>query len=307
MVIVAEDSLVSVVIPTFNYGHLVADAVQSALAQSWRDLEVIVVDDGSTDDTAAVLSTFQDRIQVVRQANAGLSAARNKGIGLARGAYVAILDADDVWLPEKIERQLDVFAAFPDTGVVSCATILVDAGFSPLTHLPAGEVGDPATLRQRLAFGNVVSGGSAALIRRDCLDAVGPFDETLRSAEDWDMWLRISRRYAIRFLPEALVQVRTTGANMSGVRHADRMLSSELQVVDKLAREDPGLLAEVGGICAVQGHRYFCAAWANWQAGDLPRARRQIWRALRLAPSAFLKPSHAGLLGRITAGLRPRR
>lgn len=298
---------VSVVIPTFDYGHYLADAVRSALGQTWTAREVIVVDDGSTDHTPEVLRQFSGDIIVIRKQNAGLSAARNTGIAAATGAFIAILDADDVWVPHKLERQLAVFRDHPETGVVSCAATQVDADLGHIRMLPCPANRDVAQLRRDLALRNVVSGGSAALVRRECFDTVGLFDESLRSSEDWDMWLRIVRRFPIRFVEEPLVAIRVTGDNMSGLRHADRMLANEMRVIDKQEAEDPDFARGAGGPNAARSYRLFCAAWAHWQADDRHAALRLLRRALQLHPRSFLRRPQAGLLLSVLVNRMPRR
>ena len=115
--------LVTVVIPTYNYGHFVEQAVESALSQRYPNIEVIVVDDGSQDDTKARLEKYRGRIQYIYQRNQGLSAARNTGILKARGEYIAFLDADDIWIPEKISEQIGMFKSVAQIGLVSCSIV----------------------------------------------------------------------------------------------------------------------------------------------------------------------------------------
>jgi glycosyltransferase involved in cell wall biosynthesis len=180
--------LVSVVIPTYNYGHFVCQAVESALAQTYANIEVIVVDDGSTDDTVQRLAPYRDRIRYIHQENRGLSAARNMGIRHATGEWIALLDADDLWHPQKIDTQLNAVRGFGPVGLIG----------SP----QARELNDklpPATRVERLGVRDLLLsrriGPSSALIRKDCLQTVGGFDENLRSVEDRDMWLRLAARF----------------------------------------------------------------------------------------------------------------
>jgi len=184
--------VVSVVIPTYNYGRYLGQAIDSALIQASGDLtlEVIVVDDGSTDDTAGVVERFGSAVRYERQENRGPSAARNRGIAEARGDFVAFLDADDHWLPGKLALQLRELSVRADTAGVHSAFIV---------QLPSGETGrvgrywrQPGhhpTFRDLLR-GNSIN-MSTVLIRRETLASVGPFDESLRTAEDWDLWLRL--------------------------------------------------------------------------------------------------------------------
>jgi teichuronic acid biosynthesis glycosyltransferase TuaG len=184
--------LVSVVIPTYNYARYLPQAIDSALAQAATDLslEIIVVDDGSTDETPEVARRFGSAVRYERQANRGPSAARNRGVAEARGEYVAFLDADDHWLPDKLIRQLRALAVRRDTAGCHGAF---------LVRRPSGELGRLARYWRRsghyptsrdLLRGNSIN-MSTVLIRREALISTGPFDESLRTAEDWNLWLRL--------------------------------------------------------------------------------------------------------------------
>jgi len=184
--------LVSVVIPTYNYARYVPHAIESALTQASGDhpLEVIVIDDGSTDGTPGVVRRFGAAVRYERQENRGPSAARNRGVAAARGAYVAFLDADDYWLPDKLARQLRALAVRRDAAGCHGAF---------LVQRPLGEVGRVARYWRRSGYhptcrdllrGNSIN-MSTMLIRREALVSIGPFDESLRVAEDWNLWLRL--------------------------------------------------------------------------------------------------------------------
>lgn len=181
---------VSIVIPAYNQSQYLGEAIRSALAQTRADLEVIVVDDGSTDDTAGVCESFTDpRLRYVWQANRGLSGARNTGVRESRGGFLTFLDSDDQFLPDKLERLLAAFERDPGLGLVAGQAVLIDQAGRRI-----GEVFDkplPDDLSE-LLLGNPLHVGSV-LLRREWQERVGPFDETLRSYEDWDLWLRLAR------------------------------------------------------------------------------------------------------------------
>lgn len=215
---------VSVVVPTYNYGRYVGEAIDSALAQTVPPLEVIVVDDGSTDDTPTRLAVYGDRIRVIRQANQGLSAARNTGIRAARGEWVALLDSDDAFHPRKHELQLMALAACPDLH------LLATGGFSdPAVRWPAVPAGLPV---RRLAVGQIAVrtpfSPSGVLGRRSSFEATGGFDPDLRSVEDREMWVRVAAAGPVAVLDAPLVWVRDTPGSMSknpGVmEHFDRLV-----------------------------------------------------------------------------------
>lgn len=181
---------VSIIVPAYNQSEYLGDAIRSALGQTHADLEVIVVDDGSTDETPAVCQAFTDaRLRYVWQANRGLSGARNTGIREARGEFLTFLDSDDQFLPDKLEQLLAAFEGDPGLGLVAGQAVLIDR-----LGRPIGEIFDrplPADPTE-LLLGNPLHVGSV-LLRRDWQERVGLFDESLRSYEDWDMWLRLAR------------------------------------------------------------------------------------------------------------------
>jgi len=222
--------LISVVIPTYNHAHFLGDAITSALGQSYPTLEVIVVDDGSTDQSMAVAGTFTDeRLRYLRQPNRGLSAARNTGILAARGATIALLDADDFWAPTYLERGHAALAAAPSWGAVYTGMRFVNSKGEPLPQPGVATV--PADqLYERLIDGEFFA-PSAVLVRRACFRAVGLFDERLRASEDWDMWLRVARQYPFGGIAEALLNYRVHGSNMSG--NPETMLHYQLLTIEK--------------------------------------------------------------------------
>ena len=207
---------VSVVIPAWNAAGCLSRAIDSVLAQTWLEWEIIVVDDGSTDHSLALLAGYSGRIQVISQANAGPSAARNRGLRAARGQYVAFLDADDHWLPEKLERQVALLDARPEIGFCSTATAVVDRYGQPLRDWPCC-TGAVPLLETLFMHSSAVSGStSGVLARRELLLAAAGFDERLRGFEDPDLWLRLSAHAGYACIPEALTVVVRTPNSVSG-------------------------------------------------------------------------------------------
>ncbi len=205
--------LVSVVIPSYNCASFLGDAVNSALAQTHRDVEVLVIDDGSTDGTEAVLASFGDRVRLFRQDRAGPSAARNRGVLHARGRYVAFLDADDLWLPHKLARQVEHMTRHPDVALVYAD---YTRGADPavpseprLRHYRHRATGDVFHNLLRENFIHT----SSVLVRREALAQAGLFDPSLRGSEDLDLWLRVARWGRVGCVEEPLLWVRQHKGN----------------------------------------------------------------------------------------------
>ena len=212
---------VSVIIPTYNRAGLVQEAVASVLAQTWRDFELLVVDDGSTDGTVEALAPYASRLRLLRrESRGGVSAARNTGIAAARGEWLAFLDSDDLWRPEKLARQLAYLAAHPDLQLCQTEETWVRRGLrvnQPLTHRKVGGRIFFASLERCLVS------PSAVILHRRLLEQHGGFDEDLPAAEDYDLWLRLSWRYEVGLLPEPLIIKRGGHADqLSGQWGLDR-------------------------------------------------------------------------------------
>jgi glycosyltransferase involved in cell wall biosynthesis len=235
--------LVSVIIPAYNAARFVAQAVESVLAQSYRPVEILVIDDGSTDDTARVLEPYRDAIRYIRQPNGGPSRARNNGLAHARGELIAFLDADDVWLPDKLSRQVRCLEESPAVGVVHCDTYNLDEQSGARSRRATPRDDFAGNCYARLFRGNQVT-YSTVVIRRECLDRVGPMDERYTHAEDYDLLLRLARRFPFAYVPEPLAVYRLHDTNAT--RNAWRLVSGELAVLQKTIREDPALKRLLG-------------------------------------------------------------
>jgi glycosyltransferase involved in cell wall biosynthesis len=258
--------LVSAVIPTYNYGRFVVEAVESALAQTYSPLEVIVVDDGSTDDTAERLQPYRDRIRYLYQPNRGLSGARNAGIRAARGEYLAFLDSDDTWKPEKTAAQMSLAIGQAYQAVV-CRT-----------DWPKGRTEE---LGFEDCFFSGPGFGSTALMRKSLFNEVGEFDETLRSVEDRDMMLRLTRDgRKIAVLVGDYVTFRDHPENMS--KNAATMERSFLRVLDK-AFDGPVARRYVLKARAYSNACLACS-WMYFAQGDRPKALTRLLRACCLFP-----------------------
>jgi glycosyltransferase involved in cell wall biosynthesis len=207
----AEDRpLVSVIMPCYNAERYLREALDSLLGQTYKPLEIVVVDDGSRDGSAAILDTYRDRVTVLRQENAGAGAARYTGVRYKRGSFVAFCDADDLWMPHKLERQMRVFARYPEVGVVACAMERIDAAGrrlpsegNPNLHLE----GRPVDLQSVLLTRGNMIGLSTAVVRREVVDWLAGFSP-YRVSQDYDFWIRASDVTKFFLVPEPLVLYR---------------------------------------------------------------------------------------------------
>jgi glycosyltransferase involved in cell wall biosynthesis len=276
---------VSVVIPTHNHGRFVEEAVESVLGQTHPPAETIVVDDGSTDDTAARLERFAGRVEVIRQANAGVSAARNRGAAHATGELLAFLDADDAWVSTKLERQVARLQADEGLGLVHCGVIEVDADGQKLRERLDGQEGWVADAMLRFGGeGVILGGGSGAVLRRDAYLEVGGFDARLSTSADWDLYYRVARGHRVGFVPEPLVRYRCHSSNMhANIRAMERdMLRAFAKAfADPHAPERRLLRRSYGNLHLVLAGCYF-------RAGEY---RRFAWHSFRCL---LLTPSHIG-------------
>jgi glycosyltransferase involved in cell wall biosynthesis len=205
---------VSVIIPNYNYAHYLPQTLESVLAQSYPDVEIIVVDDGSSDDSRKVLEQFEGRVRLIEQQNRGVAAARNNGARQSSGQLIAFLDADDIWLPLKLERQVELFLSQPELGLVHCGVEEIDAEGNHLSFRSDGLEGWVAKELLLLERAVILGGGSGLVVPRATFDALGGFNERLSTSADWDFFYRIAARQRVGFVPEPLLQYRIHGTNM---------------------------------------------------------------------------------------------
>lgn len=267
---------VSVIIPTHNRAHLISRAIRSVLEQTFQDLEVIVVDDGSTDGTEEAVKVFTDpRLRFIRhERNRGGSAARNTGIRAARGEYIAFLDSDDEWLPGKLAEQLRVFAEDPDCGAVYTDILCVyrdgTVEAPPLGRRPEGRI-----LRHLLAS-NIVGTTSSVMVKRCCFEVAGLFDEALPSCQDWDMWIKIARHYGFRSIPRPLVRYRWHEVQIS--KDAKAFRRGHEAIIEKYRAEIRALGRRVHGLHYFRLGRHLC------RYGEMRAGRKHLWRAVAICP-----------------------
>jgi glycosyltransferase involved in cell wall biosynthesis len=224
-------STVSIVIPAYNAMKYLPETVSTVFQQTFQDYDAIIVNDGSTDDIESWIANLNHpKIKLISQDNQGLSGARNTGIQNAKGDYVALLDADDLWHPTKLEKQVQLLDQFPEVGLVYTWTALIDESGQPTGRFFDAE--DEGKVWKKLIEFNVVGCGSVPLIRRTCFDKVGLFDRNLLSfVEDWDLWLRMAPSFDFKVVKEPLVYYRQLPSSAS--RNWEAMAQSYQIVIEK--------------------------------------------------------------------------
>ncbi len=296
---------VSVIIPTWNGSRFLPQTVVSVLAQSLADFELIIVDDGSDEDVAALLPPLEDRrLRLVRQARAGPARARNHGLRLARGEYIAWLDHDDLYLPEKLSRQVALLDAAPDAAMAYSYHRVIDAAGAPIPHQPPAQFPSGRVFADFLRRNRITTFGET-LIRRAALDDVGPLEEDPRATgcDDYDMWLRIADRHPVLYSPPRDLLYRVHEGNLA------RQHLSHLQAHLFVFRKALANCRSVGDIPSTElralvrdhlHHQYSRHAYRlyDWE-GNARAARRLAWRCV------LLRPLHGGTLALLGHCLLP--
>lgn len=279
----SAEPAVSVVIPAWNAAWCVGRAIDSVLAQDFADREIVVVNDGSTDDTAGVLAGYGDAIRVVTQANGGMSSARNAGIRGARGHYLAFLDADDHWLPGKLGRQMALMAQRPELAFCAATARFEDPEGKPAGMWECSGKPDAGVADIFAHHATVAGGASSVLARRELVQQLGGFDETLFGAEDTDLWVRLAALGPFACIADPLVVVLKRPGSVS--RNRERMRAGAIAMTKKNRDLLPSTLR--GGFWRQVYAGTLCdyAKWA-YRDGALGTALRDLAGALRLAPLA---------------------
>lgn len=278
-----KQPLVSVVIPNYNYAPYLRETIDSVLSQSYAPIEVVVVDDGSTDNSLEVLRAYGRSIKVIQQRNQGVSAARNLGVQESSGEYVAFLDADDVWLPTKVEKQVARFQSDADLGLVHVGLQEVSLQGDVLRTRLEGLEGWVSHELLLLSRAVVLGAGSGAMIPREVFREVGGCDSRLSTSADWDLCYRISRRYRVGFVPEVLFKYRMHSSNMHGnirVMEHDMLLAFE-----KAFASGSEEVQQIRNLCYSNLHRTLSGCY--FQVGQYSNFLRHTWKSIWLAPNSF--------------------
>ena len=260
-----ENPLVSVIIPTYNRGWALKKAIDSVLAQDFTDFELIVVNDGSTDNTQEILSSYKEDIIVLKQNNKGVSSARNRGIASASGRFIAFLDSDDLWLPQKLSTQVDFFNSNPEALI--CQTEEEWIRNSIFVNPKKRHRKLSGDIFEQSLYLCLVS-PSAVMIKRSLFEKTGMFDESLPACEDYDMWLRVSCRYPVYLIDTPLIIKR--GGHADQLSRSSGLDRYRIQSLKKIIESN--LLTDEQTMAAVKVLKEKCDIYAN---GCLKRGRKE--------------------------------
>jgi glycosyltransferase involved in cell wall biosynthesis len=306
--------LVSVIIPTYNSADYIEEALQSVFEQTFQDFEIIVIDDGSTDGTVEVLRKYGDRISYIFQENNGPSSARNRGIRAARGEYIAFLDADDLWVSTKLEKQVSLFLQRKGLGMVTTGACSFDE---------KGVYGYSADKRKTLMVGDIARniflrsniGTPTVMVRKEIFDSIGFFEENIRQSEDDNMWIRIAAHYDVELIDEALIKVRNHPQRMTlNKSELQRSVQTSIQLLrtkygdtvkKKIEKAVPIKLSQL----------QFAIGYSHYENGDYREARKafikgayyriRTWKNLLYFMLTFIPPGLAAYLKTLRRKIAP--
>ncbi|TKB23960.1 glycosyltransferase [Desulfopila sp. IMCC35006] len=274
---------VSVVITCFNYGRYLEGCLCSVLAQTYEDYEIIVVDDGSTDNTPQIMTRFADvrNLVYIRQDNSGQANSKNKGIKNARGRYVAFLDADDLWEKDKLAKQVRLFENKAVGVVYSRARVIDKNGHSVTFNFSLQYLTPRSGMVSRwLLFDNFIP-FSSSIVRKECIERLGAFDETLSMGIDWDLWLRISTQYEFDFVDESLFAYRIGHSDQMSKNAEERRKCSD-RIMENFIMNYPDVITDAN-IRKVYSYTY-CNRGSYNRKFDKKKSYRYFFRAILKDP-----------------------
>jgi len=287
---------ISLVIPAYNVERTILETIESVQQQTFSAFEIIVINDGSTDRTLELLESVNDeRLKVFSYENGGLPVARNRGISHATGEFIAFLDADDLWTPDKLELQLAALQQHPEAGVAYSWTCDFIDGQKEIHHRYE-PVRFEGNILPELLIRNFLNSGSNPLIRREAIQSVGEFDPTLRSCEDWDFYLRLAAKWKFVVVPKWQIWYRLSPTSMS--TKVEIMEMAALTVIERAYRVAPPelqflrskTLADLYQYCATQYLRN------GTSVSEINRAVPNIWKAICLYPRTLFGSYTPGLI-----------
>lgn len=274
---------ISVIIPAYNCAGYLPEAIESVLAQTLEDYELIVVDDGSTDGTEKVVKRYGDRVRYLRQENRGPGAAKNLGIRNCRGSLIATLDADDKWRPEKLAIQYEYMSSHPEVGLVYSDASSFDAkGIRTIAYNKNYRRVFQGMVFDRLILKNFIA-SITIMVRKECLDRVGLFPENFMISEDWHLWLRIAREYPIGYIDQPLAMYRLQEKSLTW--DYPRAYPDRMRVLDEMAALYPDYFERNKRLISkARGGVLMRYGYALFHAGDYGNSRTALLGSIRKDP-----------------------
>lgn len=276
---------VSIIIPCYNASATVRETLDSVMSQTFRDFEIIAVDDGSNDDTGAILATYAShiggRFHLLRQQHSGPYVSRNAAIANACGRYIAFLDSDDIWRNTKLEQQIRFMEERPWLGLSYTEAIKIDSHGQPIQPILASPAYRGYCFRELLVCNRIVT--SSVIVRRAVFDRTGTFDEEFFARGDWEMWTRIAAEFELDYVPESLTLHRTHSTNMS--QDIDKMRLLHFRIIEKNAQQYAHMGTDVKDLIREAYHAAYLGYGVQYYyKGQMDRARRDLLQAIRINP-----------------------
>jgi glycosyltransferase involved in cell wall biosynthesis len=280
--------LVSIITPVYNGSQYLSAAIESALAQTYKNFELLIVNDGSTDNSADIIRPFlkDSRVIYIEQKNAGVAAARNTALKQARGKYIGFLDQDDLWFKNKLELQIAALEKDGSLALVHSRQDFIDSHGNKIKYdwITGGEgyCFRENFIKNRIAVLTV-------LIRKNIIDEIGFFNEQLSGADDYEMWLRVTLKYPIKYIDQSLAFYRFHDSNVS--KDSFRMTISELKAINTTLSDHPEALHLLGKqIVRSRLHELYkrLGGWYSWYDQDFTQARKYYWLAIMNNPLVLM-------------------
>jgi glycosyltransferase involved in cell wall biosynthesis len=286
---------ISVIIPAYNCASTIRETLGSVFQQTYQDFEVLVINDGSTDETPQILADIQDpRFKVFSYPNEGLAAARNRGITQAQAELITFLDADDLWAADKLELQLNALQQNPDAGLAYSWTLFMSEDGQNVT--PDRSCTYAGDVLPTLLVDNFIASGSNVMLRRSVVETVGFFDETLASVEDWDYWLRVATHYSFAVVPKHQVFYRQSSGSLSS--KVDLMEECYLRVIENAFQAAPAEIQPLRQQSLAFAYQYCMELHLKNPKTiiDLQQAAYRLQQAFQFSPKIVLHPKTLRLI-----------
>ncbi|MDY7020839.1 MAG: glycosyltransferase [Cyanobacteriota bacterium] len=289
---------ISVIIPAYNAENTIEETIQSVLNQTFKDFEIIVINDGSQDKTLEKLASIQDnRIQVYSYQNSGQSISRNRGFQQSKGEFIAFLDADDLWTPDKLEAQLTAIKENSNAAIAYSWTNYIDENSNIIRK--GSQLNITGNVYPNLLIANFLENGSNPLIQRKALMEVGEFDKDLTPAEDWDLYLRLAARYPFIVVPKAQILYRVYSNSMSS--NTLKMEKSTLEVINRAFQQAPQSLQYLKKQSLANVYKYLTFKALEQQSSQQTDVTRFFKNAIQYDPSLLTKRVTLKILSQIAA------